>query len=217
MAGTQGAECFAFPRLMLTAVLRQADRFDASGEPAQQAAGFDLGELSRITDQHDLRAGGCGVVDESGEGPGADHARLVNDHDRVVWESAVVGVVEIGEETRDRLGRDPRRRLELRSRACGERGPDDPLAGVLPSVAGAVERERLARPRGGDDHVDRVTVRRQPSHERGLLVGELGPGPQRLAYRVLIRDRDVVTPVGDRTVDDPLFERQQIRGRIARE
>jgi hypothetical protein len=42
-------------------------------------------------------------------GPGADHSCLVNDHDRAEWESAVVRVVEIGEEARDRLGRDPGR------------------------------------------------------------------------------------------------------------
>ena len=107
VTGTQCAECFAFPRVVLTAVLAESDRFDALCEPAEQAAGVDLGELPRVSDQHDLRAGGCGVVDESREGSGADHARLVNDHHRAGWEAAVVRVVEIGEEARNRLGRDP--------------------------------------------------------------------------------------------------------------
>ena len=85
---------------------------------------------------------------------------------------------------------------------------------MLPSGAGAIERERLTRSGRGDDHVDRVTVRGQTGHQRGLFVGELRSVPEGGAYGVLVRNRRVVATIGDSAVDDPLLERQQIRGRV---
>ena len=47
----------AFPRLALAVVLGQLDREPAVDEPAERAAGFELGQLAVIADEHQLAAG----------------------------------------------------------------------------------------------------------------------------------------------------------------
>ncbi len=74
-----GRERGAFPCFVLTAVLREPDRFETLAEAAEESAGVDLGELARVTDEHDLGPRAGGVVEEACERAGADHAGFVDD------------------------------------------------------------------------------------------------------------------------------------------
>jgi len=63
-----------------TAVLGEVARPEAAAEADEGAAGFDLGQVARVTDQHDFDPGALGAGEEPFELAGADHGRLVHDH-----------------------------------------------------------------------------------------------------------------------------------------
>ncbi len=67
----------------------------------------------------------------------------------------MLGLVEIGKETGDRVARDAGGGFEFGRGACRERGADDEVPGALPGVARGVEAERLAGPGRGDHDIDR--------------------------------------------------------------
>ncbi len=93
------------------------------------------------------------MVEEPGEEAGADHPCFVDDEHTPGGQPAVFGIVEVGEERRDRLATDPGAGFELRGGSRRERGADHPMPGALPRVAGR-RGERLAGPRGGDHDLD---------------------------------------------------------------
>ena len=70
------------------------------------AAGVDLGQLAWVTDQDQLGARARGCLDEGGQGPGADHARLVEHHHMTGSEGERPGV-DLGQEPGQGVGRDP--------------------------------------------------------------------------------------------------------------
>ena len=86
---------------MLAPVCHESDRVESVAEAAEKTAGVDLGKLSRVTDEHDLRVGAAGVVEEASEGPGADHAGFVDHEHAASREAAMGGLVEPVEEARD--------------------------------------------------------------------------------------------------------------------
>ena len=92
-------------------------------------------------------------------------------------EAAVDRMVEINEQAGDGLCGDAGGGVELGRGPGRERRADHPVAGVLPRVAGGVERERLARPRGGDHHVDAVTTGGE-LHDQIDLLGQDSFGPK---------------------------------------
>ena len=115
-------EGVAFPRFVLPAVLGESQGWDASAEPAEESAGVDLGKLAGITDEHDLRVRGRGVVEDPGELAGADHARFVDDQHGAWSEVAVLVVVELDEQAGDGVAGDPGGGFELGRGAGRERG-----------------------------------------------------------------------------------------------
>jgi len=65
----------------LAAVAGQVQRVRVAGELGEQAAGFDLGQLAAVPDQHEHRAAEGGVGEQRGEIAGVDDAGLVQDGD----------------------------------------------------------------------------------------------------------------------------------------
>ena len=117
-------------------------------ETAEEAARTDLGELPRVADEDDLRVGAGGVVEETGPGCGCRPSRPRRPRDAAGGETAVCGVVQVDQETGDGLGGDTRGGFELGSGA-GRASRRYAVAGVLPGVAGGVEREGLSGLRRG--------------------------------------------------------------------
>src|SRR5947209_3845246 len=79
---SQLGKCGAFPGFDLALVLCELAGVEAGGEAGEGAAGVDLGQLMMVPDQHDLGVCSLGVGEESCEGAGADHGRLVHHDDR---------------------------------------------------------------------------------------------------------------------------------------
>jgi hypothetical protein len=71
-------EGFAFPGLVLAAVLDQLGGAEAEAEGAEAAASVDRGQLPVITDQHHLGLGVVGVLEGAGELAAAEHAGLID-------------------------------------------------------------------------------------------------------------------------------------------
>ena len=80
----------ALPGVDLAVVLGQLDREAAVDEPAERAAGLELGQLAVIADEHQLAADRRGRVDQLRELPGRDHARLVDDEHAPLRQRAAV-------------------------------------------------------------------------------------------------------------------------------
>jgi hypothetical protein len=75
-------EGFAFPGLLLAAVLGQLAGADSEPEGAEAAPGVDRRQLPVITDQHHLCPGLLGMVEEAGQLAAAQHAGLVHHQHR---------------------------------------------------------------------------------------------------------------------------------------
>jgi hypothetical protein len=86
---------------LLAAVVGQVQCCPALGELDEQAAGFDLWELARVTDQHEGGAAARGMGEERAELTGVDDASLVkDDHPARVQSAGLpgdgVGLVGVG-------------------------------------------------------------------------------------------------------------------------
>jgi len=79
VALTQLVKRGALPAADLAVVLGQLDRQAAIDESAERAAGFELGQLAMVTDEHELAATRRGGLDQLRELPRRDHARLIHD------------------------------------------------------------------------------------------------------------------------------------------
>ena len=169
----------ALPRVDLAVVLGQLDREAAVDEAAEGAAGFELGQLAVIADEHQLAADRRGRVDQLRELPGRDHAGLVDD------EHAPLGqrpVVEVTEQRGDARAPDPGVVLELARGAPGDRDPEHRVAGGLPRLACGAERERLARPGLADHHAHAIAFQAQPLDHQPLLSRERRPRHDRSSH-----------------------------------
>ncbi len=71
----------SFPEVVLASVVGESEGFETFAEPAQQAAGVDLGELAGVADEHHFGVRAFGVVEEAAEGTGADHPGFVDHQD----------------------------------------------------------------------------------------------------------------------------------------
>ena len=80
----------AFGRVVLAPVLGEREYRMPAGQGAEHSPGLDLGQLFRVTDEHDLRPSGARVLEERREGPRADHAGLVDDQHRARVETLAV-------------------------------------------------------------------------------------------------------------------------------
>ena len=155
----------ALPGVDLAVVLGQLDREAAVDEPAERAAGFELGQLAVIADEHQLAADRRGRVDELRELPGRDHARFVDDENAPFRQRGVA----VAEQGGDARAADPGAVLELAGGAPGDRDPEHREPGGLPRLAGGAERERLARPGLADHHAHAVAFQAQPLDHPPLL------------------------------------------------
>jgi hypothetical protein len=77
--GADQVEGFAFPGLVLAAVLDQLAGAEAEPEGAEPATGVDRRQLPVIADQDHLGLGLVGVLEEAGKLAAADHAGLIDD------------------------------------------------------------------------------------------------------------------------------------------
>jgi hypothetical protein len=140
-------EGFAFPRLVLSAVLSQLAGPETEAEAMEAATGIDRGQLPLVADQDHLGPGLLGVLEQAGELAAADHASLV-DHQHGAGVQLLPATVKVGQKPitgghvleplpLQAQGGDPRR-------GCCE----EPVAVQLPGMAGDAEGEGLvpARP-----------------------------------------------------------------------
>ena len=79
VAVTDELDGLALPALFLAAVVDQRDRRKPGREGAEDAAGFDRGQLVGVADDDELPACRVDARDELGERAGAEHAGLVDD------------------------------------------------------------------------------------------------------------------------------------------
>jgi len=82
IATAQRRERIAVPGLALAVNLAKLDRAEALSECPEGAAGVDLGKLSIIADEHELRLRAARGVRERRVVAGADHAGFVDDQHR---------------------------------------------------------------------------------------------------------------------------------------
>jgi hypothetical protein len=167
-AAADELEGFAFPGVVLAAVLGQLAGAEAVAEGAEAATGVDGGQLPVIPDQHHLGLRLLGVIQQPGELAAAQHAGLVHHQHRPAVQ-ALAAMVEVGQEPvagghllepfgLQRHGGDP-------GRGTGQSA----VAVQLPSMAGRAEGEGLARPGLAHDHGDSgAALADVPDH--GLLV-----------------------------------------------
>jgi hypothetical protein len=160
----------AFPAADLAVVLGQLDREPAVHKSAERAAGFELGQLAVIANEHQFAADRRGGVDQLRELPGRDHARFVGDEDAPVRQRAGSAIVEVSEECGDARAADPGVVLELTRGPPGDRDPEHRVAGRLPCLAGCGERERLAGP-GLADHDAHAVASLAELLDHPLLLG----------------------------------------------
>ena len=138
-------------------------------EAGEGVAGFDLGQLARITNQDNLRAAVLGIGEEAGECAGPDHRRLINDENGCVIECCGVPV-DAGEEPVDRRAGDTGVVFEYFRSACGERTTDHPVTGRAPCVASCSEREGLACAGDAFDDLDPT-----PDEQIALTIRDCSP------------------------------------------
>ena len=115
-----------FPGVGLASVLGELDGGESGGHSAEESAGVDLGQLSRVTDEHDLDLLLLGVVEESGQLAGADHPGLVHHEHRPGLQRRPDTVLfELSGQSSERGRRDAGRLLEFECGAGGERDAGD--------------------------------------------------------------------------------------------
>lgn len=85
--------------------LEQLDGFQALSDRSERTAGIELGKLSIVADEDELRLRTTGGVGEHGEVPRADHAGLVGDQHRPGCQFDPA--LERQAQSRDRRGVDP--------------------------------------------------------------------------------------------------------------
>ena len=145
-------------------------------EVGERSAGFDRGQLAGISGQHELPAGPVGVLGQRKQLPRADHARLVDQHDAPLFESATG--VEVLEQPGEGVRCGLRPALDLvRRYACEGPANDRPVL-LAPHLAGDGEDLGLRASRGAAQGVDPVAGRHQVAYGRALLFGEVSPFSQ---------------------------------------
>ena len=179
-----GGECFggvteaevgeglAFPRCVLTTVLRECDGAGAAGEPGEAAACLDLGELAGITDQDHFRLGRVDPADQVDQRPCANHRGLIDDEHVVGPETGVVGSVERTLEPGDGHRWDAGTGFELAGSLGGQGDTDDGATGRDPGISGGCEGVGLAGTGDTGHDVDTVARPADAPHHHLLFVAQ---------------------------------------------
>ena len=120
---------------------------EATGQAGEGATRLDLGQLPGVADQHHLRAGLFGQVEEAHQLAGADHARLVDDQDVAVGQPQAA--VALGR--RPGAGRWCTTGCPTRPRVAGRPGrpgrPRSPSGPIPPRPGGQPPGHRSCQPR----------------------------------------------------------------------
>jgi hypothetical protein len=210
-AGADQLEGFAFPGLVLAAVLGELSCAEPQPQGAEAAAGVDRRQLPIISDQDHLGSGVLGVLEQAGQLAAAEHAGLVHHQHRPPIQ-ALSALVEVGQEpvagghlleplTLQAHGGDP-------GGSAGQRS----VAVQLPGMAGCAEGEGLACPGPAHDQGNAgATLTDVPDHGLLVLAGggmRLEGGPDRLVGH---HGRLLLGATGGRG-DQPLLHGQELRG-----
>ena len=110
---------------------RLSARYDAERRwrsPTKAPPASISGELARVADEHDLRVGLSGVVEETEDLAGTDHGGFVDNDHGVRGEASAFRSVEVDEESIDGAGRNVGVGLELTRRFGGEGASDHRVA-----------------------------------------------------------------------------------------
>jgi hypothetical protein len=208
--GPDEVEGFAFPGLLLPAVLGQLRGAEAEAEGAEAAAGVDRGQLPVIAHQHHLGLGLLGVLEEAGELAAADHAGLIHHQHRPVAEG-LMATVEVAQQPV--AGGHLLEPLPLQAHG-GDSGRSgrgqEPVAVQLPGMAGDAQGEGLARPGPSHDHRDAGAAPAQISHHRLLIRPGSGMRGQGLAHRPVGSHGRLLPRPAIGALDQPLLDRQQV-------
>ena len=166
--GADQLEGFAFPGLLLAAVLDQLGGAEAEPEGAEAAAGVDRGQLPVIADQDHLGLGLLGVLEQAGQLAAADHAGLI-DHQHRAGVQLLAAAVQVAEEPV--AGGHVLEPLALQAHGGdpGRGRGQEPVAVQLPGMAGDAQGEGLARPGPPDDHGDPLAALAQVADHRLLI------------------------------------------------
>jgi hypothetical protein len=202
---------FAFPRLLLAAVLNELRGAESEPQGAEAPAGVDRRQLPVIADQDHLGLGLVGVLEQPGELAAAQHAGLIH-HQHCPAAEGLMAVVEVAQQaiagghvleplTLQAQGGDP-----------GRGGGQEPVAVQLPGMAGNAEGEGLARPRPSHDHGDTGAALAQISDHRLLIRPGSGMRGQGLTHPLMGGDRRLLARPAGGAGDEPLLDRQQVGG-----
>ena len=205
----------ALPGVDLAVVLGQLDREAAVDEPAERAAGLELGQLAVVADEHQLAAdrrdvrraarASCRV----GTMPASSTTSTHRSRQRAER------VAQVAEQRGDARAADAGAVLELARGAPRDGHAEHRMPGGLPRLARGAERERLAGPGLADHHA-------RPRRRRGRAArpsaaarptASAAPRPQPATGRSP-RDAGARCARGGDLVDEPLLEREQLRGRV---
>ncbi len=213
VAFTERGQRFAVPFLALAADLLELDRAEAVGERPERAAGLDLGELSVVADQDELRVRALGRLGELREVSGAGHAGLVDDEHRSA--AKLDAAVQCPLEPRDRRRVDPRLVAELAGRSRGQRTAEDRDAGAAPRLGRSFEREGLPRAGCGAHDGDAVAATGERDDELALLAAQRRTSSKGCVERVVGRDGDAGSSPVVGALEQEALGAEQRPGRVA--
>jgi hypothetical protein len=203
-------EGFAFPGLVLAAVLGQFGGAEAKAEGAEAAAGVDRGQLPVVADQDHLALRLVGVLEQAGQLAAAQHAGLIH-HQHGPAVEVLLAAVKVSEQpVAGGYVLEPLA-LEAHGGDPGRGRSQEPIAVQLPGMPGDPEGEGLARSRPPHDEGDALAALAQVPDHRLLILASGRMGGQGIAHRLMgSHSRLLIRPAGH-PLDQPLLDREQLR------
>lgn len=180
------------------------------GERGEGPARLDLGELTVVANEYELRLGGTRLVEQASDRAGTDHGGLVDDHDRSGGEMAST-VAKVAQEPFDRRGGDVGAVLEVGRSACCERAADHLVLRGSPDLCCVTQRVGLSGSGDTDNHRDGVAVGGDCFDHRPLLVAQVV-----VAREPLPTASETDVDSVDGTTDQSVFESELSRRRVPR-
>jgi hypothetical protein len=210
-AGADQVEGFAFPGLLLAAVLRELGGAEAKPQGAEAAAGVDRRQLPVITNQDDLGPGAVGVLKQAAHLATAHHAGLI-DHQYGAGVQLLPSSVQVAEEPVAGGHLLEPLPLQAHGRDPGRCRGQQPVAVQLPGVASHAQREGLTGP-GPPHHEGHplAALVQVPDH-RLLILASGRMGGQGIVHGLMGDDRRLFVCPAGRGLDQPLLDRQQLGG-----
>jgi hypothetical protein len=173
------------------AVLGQLAGAQPQPQAAEAAAGLDGGQLPVVADQHHLCPRLLGVVEDTGELAGAEHAGLIHHQHRPVIQqppilattpsTRVAFLGQLGQQPVDGTGLLEPLGVQADGGDPGRRGAEDLVAVQLPGVPGHAEGEGLAGAGPPDHHLHAGAALAQVADHRLLVGADAGMAGQRVA------------------------------------